>query len=236
MRVLGLIPARGGSQGIPRKNVRDLGGVPLIGYTITAAQKAMRVDRIVVSTEDREIAAVAKSLGADVPFIRPQSLARNETPMLPVIRNAIEALTDDGWAPDVVCLLQPTFPFRRADDIDACVDALQEKNADCVISVHRVPHHFNPHWVYFQKPDGSLELATGGLEPIPRRQELPAAFHRSGAVYVSRAKLILQRGSLYGDRVFGYETPAESACNIDTMSDWSEAEAMVKHWRSDAAG
>lgn len=234
MRVLALIPARGGSKGVPRKNVRTLGGKPLIEYTIAAAQAATRIDRVVVSTEDDEIAAVARSLGAEVPFIRPAVLAQDDTPMFPVIMHALETITADGWTPDAVCLLQPTFPFRRPQDIDACIEALESRHADCVISVHRVPHRFNPHWVYVENPDGSLQLATGEPEPIPRRQELPPAFHRSGAVYVSRASVITEHGSLYGDRVVGHETPAESSCNIDTMDDWAQAEALMARRGADA--
>jgi CMP-N-acetylneuraminic acid synthetase len=219
---------------VPRKNVRALGGKPLIGYTIAAARAAAGIDRVVVSTEDDEIAAVARSLGAEVPFTRPAALAQDDTAMLPVIVHALESIAGEGWTPDTVCLLQPTFPFRRPQDIDDCIDALQSKHADCVISVHRVPHQFNPHWVYVENPDGSLQLATGENEPIPRRQELPPAFHRSGAVYVSRASVITERGSLYGDRVVGYETPAESGCNIDTMEDWAQAEALIARRGADA--
>lgn len=227
MRVLGLIPARGGSKGVPRKNVRMLGGKPLIAHTIDAARSTTRLERVVVSTEDEEIAAVARSLGADVPFLRPASLAQDDTPMLPVIVHALETLAADGWTPDAVCLLQPTFPFRAAEEIDGCIDTLESEDADCVISVHRVPHQFNPHWVYLENPDGSLRLSTGEAEPISRRQSLPAAFHRSGAVYVSRTVAITERGSLYGERLVGYETPAESSCNIDTLDDWARAEALV---------
>jgi CMP-N-acetylneuraminic acid synthetase len=180
-----------------------------------------------VSTEDEGIASVSKNLGGEVPFLRPASLAQDDTPMLPVIIHAIEAVVAEGWVPDVLCLLQPTFPFRHPEEIDACIESLEAKDADCVISVHRVPEHFNPHWVYFERPDGSLQLSTGESEPIPRRQALPPAFYRSGAVYVSRAAAIIGRGSLYGDRVVGYETPAASSCNIDTMEDWARAEALV---------
>ncbi len=232
MRVLGLIPARGGSKGVPGKNVRLLGGKPLIGYTVDAALRARRVDRTLVSTEDAEIASVAKAFGAEVPFLRPASLAQDDTPMLPVITHAIEAVIADGWVPDVLCLLQPTFPFRRPEEIDACIESLKAQAADCVITVHRVPAHFNPHWVYFERPDGSLQLSTGESEPIPRRQALPPAFHRSGAVYVTRTATITKHGSLYGDRVVGYETPAESSCNIDTMDDWARAETLVAQQES----
>lgn len=233
MRVLGLIPARGGSKGVPRKNVRLLGGKPLIGYTIDAAREARRVHRVLVSTEDAEIASISKSLGAEVPFLRPASLAQDDTPMLPVVSQALEAVMAEGWVPDALCLLQPTFPFRHPGDIDACIELLEAQAADCVISVHRVPAHFNPHWVYFERPDGSLRLSTGESEPIPRRQALPPAFHRSGAVYVSRVATITEQGSFYGDRVVGYETPSESSCNIDTMDDWARAEALVAQQERD---
>ena len=233
MRVLGLIPARGGSKGVPRKNVRELGGKPLIAYSIDAARAATRIDRVVVSTEDEEIAAISKSLGAEVPFVRPGALAQDDTPMLPVIVHALKTVIADGWMPDAVCLLQPTFPFRRPEDIDACIDALSARGADCVISVHRVPHHFNPHWVYFEQPDGTLRLATGEREPIPRRQELPPAFHRSGAIYVTRAAVITEQGSLYGDSVVGYETSTENSYNIDTIEDWERAEAQIMLQGSD---
>ncbi|MGB5697058.1 MAG: acylneuraminate cytidylyltransferase family protein [Polyangiales bacterium] len=236
MRVLGLIPARGGSKGVPRKNVRMLGGKPLIGHTIDAARSATRIDRIVVSTEDEEIATISKSLGAEVPFLRPASLATDDSPMLPVILHALQAIIADGWRPDAVCLLQPTFPFRRPREIDGCIEALANRQADCVISVHRVPTHFNPHWVYFEQPDGSLRLATGEREPLPRRQDLPSAFHRSGAMYVSRASVITEAGSLYGNRVIGYETPTDSSCNIDTIEDWDRAEALIEQWEHDATG
>lgn len=235
MRVLGLIPARGGSKGVPRKNVRLLGGKPLIEYTVEAALRAGRVNRVLVSTEDAEIASVAKSLGAEVPFLRPASLAQDDTPMLPVITHATEAVIAEGWVPDVICLLQPTFPFRRPEAIDACIELLEAQAADCVITVHRVPAHFNPHWVYFERPDGCLQLSTGESEPIPRRQALPPAFYRSGAVYVTRTATITKHGSLYGERVVGYETPAESSCNIDTMDDWARAETLVAQQESHVA-
>lgn len=235
MRVLGLIPARGGSKGVPRKNVRLLGGKPLIEYTVEAALRASRVDRVLVSTEDPEIASVARSLGAEVPFVRPASLAQDDTPMLRVITHATEAVIAEGWVPDVVCLLQPTFPFRRPEEIDACIELLEAQAADCVITVHRAPAHLNPHWVYFERSDGSLQLSTGESEPIPHRQALPPAFYRSGAVYVTRTATITKHGSLYGDRVVGYETPAESSCNIDTMDDWARAETLAAEQESHVA-
>lgn len=227
MRILGLIPARGGSKGVPRKNVRLLGGRPLISYTIDAATRAKHVDRVVVSTDDDEIAEVAGALGAEVPFRRPADLARDDSPTLLAVQHAVRTLASQGWRCDAVCLLQPTFPFRDPEDIDACITKLEQTNADCVVTVHRVPHQYNPHWVYFEDADGALHISTGETAPIPRRQELPPAFHRSGSIYVSRTDVIMERSLLYGQRLIGYETPTEDACNIDSLEDWNRAEALL---------
>jgi CMP-N-acetylneuraminic acid synthetase len=124
-------------------------------------------------------------------------------------------------------LLQPTFPFRGAADIDACIDKFEQTQADCVVTVHRVPHQFNPHWVYFESADGTLHLSTGETAPIPRRQELPPAFHRSGSIYVTRTKLVMEQSLLYGERLVGLETPTDEACNIDSLDDWERAEALL---------
>ena len=226
MRVLGLIPARGGSKGVPRKNIRLLGGTPLIGHTIEVAKQAEHIDRIIVSTEDEEIANVARELGAEVPFMRPPALAQDDTPTLPVVQHAIETLTAKGERPDAVCVLQATFPFRTAADVDACIEKLRAKDADCVITVHRIPHRYNPHWIYVQNDDGTLRLSTGESAPIPRRQSLPAAFRRSGSVYVTRSDVVME-GSLYGERIVPHETPSEDTCDIDTLEDWKRAEELI---------
>lgn len=228
MHILGLVPARGGSKGIARKNVRILGGKPLMQWTIEAALDARTLTRIVVSTEDEEIAAIARSCGAAVPFIRPADLACDDTATLPVVQHALRALSKRGEQFDVVCLLQPTSPFRSASDIDHCVELLAASGADSVVSVLRVPSEYNPHWVYFRATDDSLTLSTGGTEPIARRQILPAAFHRDGSVYVTRQDVILRENSLYGKRVLGYEMTRASAINIDTPADWDRAEAIMQ--------
>lgn len=227
MRILGLVPARGGSKGVPRKNIRQLGRKPLVAYTIDAAKRAQRLDRVVISTEDEEIANIAKALGAEVPFMRPPELARDDSPTLSVVQHALRTLEDQGWRCDAICLLQPTFPFRVAADIDACIEKFEETQADCVVTVHPVPHQYNPHWVYFEGPDGLLRISTGEVAPIPRRQLLPAAFHRSGSIYVTRTEVVLEQSLLYGRRLVGYETPTDDCCNIDTLEDWARAEALL---------
>src|SRR6266542_3101672 len=183
---LAVIPARGGSKGVPRKNIRPLLGRPLLAYTAEAALGARGVRRAVLSTDDAEIAEVGRECGLDVPFLRPAELALDDTPTLPALQHAVGFLEARGDRFDYICLLQPTQPLRTAEDIDRCIDLLLSENLDAVVSVLPVPHQYNPHWVYFRRPDGSLRLSTGESAPIPRRQELPPAFHRDGSVYVTR--------------------------------------------------
>jgi CMP-N,N'-diacetyllegionaminic acid synthase len=154
-------------------------------------------------------------------------LAADDTPTLPVLQHAVNALEQRGERYDAVCLLQPTSPFRSSLEIDACVDLLARSDADAVIAVRQVPQEYNPHWVYFREPDGSLRLSTGEVEPIARRQLLPAAFHREGSVYVTRRDVVVA-GSLYGSRVIGYEIPRNDTINIDTPQDWLRAEAITR--------
>ncbi len=228
MRVLGLIPARGGSKGVPRKNVRLLGGRPLLAWTAEAALAARTLTRVVLSTDDGEVAAVGRRFGLDVPFMRAGELARDATPTLPVVQDALRRLAATGDHYDAVCLLQPTSPFRRSDDIDACVALFDSEAADAVLSVLPVPAEYHPHWTYLLAPDGGLRLSTGDATPIPRRQALPPAFHRDGAVYVSRCAVVMQQDSLYGARVLGYTMDPERSVNIDSPDDWARAEAIVE--------
>lgn len=228
MKVLGLITARGGSKGVPRKNIRLLGGKPLLAYTAETALQAETLTRVVLSTEDEEIAAVGRKYGLDVPFMRPPELARDSTPSLPVVRHALSVLEESGEIFDAVCLLQPTNPLRRAVDIDVCVRLLIESNADSVISVLPVPHEYNPQWVFFIK-DGGLSLAVGTGEPIARRQDLPPAFHRDGSIYVTRRDAIFNRNSLYGEKILGYEIEPSFSANIDTEEDWLAVEKRIEN-------
>jgi CMP-N,N'-diacetyllegionaminic acid synthase len=230
MRILGLIPARGGSKGIPGKNVRLLGGKPLLAWTAEAALASRRLSRVVLSTDDdgpEGIAEAGRRCGLEVPFLRPAELARDETPSLSVVQHALEALEQAGDRFDAVCLLQPTSPFRRAGDVDGCIAMLEERGLDAVVSVLPVPAEHNPHWVYFEDGAGLLRLATGEEQPIPRRQELPPAFHRDGSVYVTRRDVVMQ-GSLYGRRLGGYGMPdAGRSVNLDTPADWEWAERLI---------
>lgn len=233
LRILGVVTARGGSKGIPGKNVRPLGGKPLIAWTAEAALASKRLSRVVLTTDDEAIAEAGRHCGLEVPFLRPPELARDDTPTLPVIRHAVAWLEAQGDRFDAVCLLQPTNPFRRAADVDACIDLLEQRGFDAVVSVLPVPAEHNPHWVYFEDGDGRLRLATGETAPIPRRQELPPAFHREGSVYVTRRDVLMEgTGSLYGSNLGGYPMPDAARCvNLDTPADWERAERWVRSLR-----
>lgn len=227
MRVLGLIPARGGSKGVPRKNIKMLAGKPLLAYTAEAALAAKLLNRVILSTDDQEIAETGKRLGLEVPFTRPAELAEDKSPTLPVIQHALKFVEDRGDRFDAVCLLQPTNPLRRARDVDECIKLLEQSEADAVVSVLPVPAEHNPHWVYFRDTDGSLRLSTGEASPIPRRQDLPPAFHREGSIYVTRRGVVMNENSLYGARIIGYEIDPARSVNIDTADDWQRAERLI---------
>src|SRR5258705_3977965 len=161
--VLGLIPARGGSKGVPGKNIRPLCGKPLLQYTAEAALVARHLSRVILSTDDEEIARVGERCGLQVPFLRPAQLAQDQTSMLPVVQHALTWLESCGERFSAVCLLQPTNPLRRSEDIDGCIELFVREDADAVVTVLTVPHEHNPHWVYFRRDDGTLQISTGEI-------------------------------------------------------------------------
>jgi CMP-N,N'-diacetyllegionaminic acid synthase len=228
LMVLGLIPARGGSKGIPGKNIKLLAGKPLLTYTAEAALAAKGLAKIVLSTDDPKIAEVGRRARLEVPFLRPADLARDETPTLPVVKHALQWFEERGEHFDAVCLLQPTSPFRSPATITACIELLQKSGADTVMTILPVPDDYNPHWVYLWDEAGFLRLSTGESEPIPRRQALPPAFHREGSVYVVRSQVVLEQNSLYGKRTVGFLVDTTASVNLDSSADWERAEAMLK--------
>src|SRR3989344_3893142 len=175
-KFLGVITARGGSKGIPGKNIKPLLGKPLIAYTIEAAQESGVFDRIILSTDDPAIAEVAKKYGCEVPFIRPKELAEDNAQHLPVMRHAIQWLKEhEGYEPDYTMILFPTCPFRQPEHIREAVDIILKTGADSVLGVSRVPGHFNPYRSMDKGVDGKLVLVNGQpvRKRIMRRQDLP---------------------------------------------------------------
>lgn len=227
MKVLGVVPARGGSKGVRGKNIRLLNGKPLLQYTAEAALGSRLLSRVVLSTDSEEIARIGLECGLEAPFLRPPQWAADDTPMLPVVQHAVSWMEDQGELFDAVCLLQPTNPFRRSEDIDACIRLLEMSGADAVVTVLPVPEEHNPHWVYFADESGLLRLSTGEATPLTRRQELPPAYHREGSVYVTRRDVLMKENSFYGRRLLGHCIEPASSVNIDRPSDWVRAEELI---------
>lgn len=226
MKILGLIPARGGSKGVPKKNIRLLGKLPLIEYTIRSAKESKLLADIVVSTDDDEIAIAAELSGYKPKFIRPTEISQDTSTSLEVVQHAIAFFESQNIFFDAVCLLQPTNPFREKGLIDKSIEKFISSNADCLISVLEIPHEYNPHWAFEETEKGLLKVATGDLQVIPRRQDLPKAFHRDGCVYITKTEVI-KNGSLYGNTIAYIESNPQFYVNIDTMKDWETAEKIL---------
>jgi len=229
---LALIPARGGSKGIPGKNIRHFAGWPLIAWSIAAAKQSGSVTRLIVSTDDEEIAAVARRYGAEVPFLRPAELAQDNTADLPVFEHALKWLAEaEGYKPEVVIQLRPTSPIRPVGLIDDAVKILLEhKDADCVRGV--VPAGQNPHKMwrisYENEPMAPLLQVDGIREPYNApRQILPPVYWQTGHIDAIRTATILQKHSLTGDKVYPLIIDPRYTVDIDTPADWARYESLV---------
>ncbi|KAA3632368.1 MAG: acylneuraminate cytidylyltransferase family protein [Bacteroidetes bacterium] len=230
MRILGVIPARGGSKGIPRKNIKILAGKPLLAYTAEASLGSALLDKVVLSSDDSEIMKLGKKLGLEVPFSRPDHLAQDSTPTLPVVLHALEYYESMGEYFDAVCLLQVTTPFRTVKFIDEAVRKFSAEGSDSLVSVKEVPHQFNPHWTFKVNNSGFLQIATGDQEIISRRQELPKVFHRDGSIYLTKTEVLKNHQSLYGKTISYILSPESSFVNIDSVEDWEQAELLAAQW------
>jgi CMP-N,N'-diacetyllegionaminic acid synthase len=236
--VLALVPARGGSKGLPGKNVRVLAGRTLLGHAAAAARDSGVIDRIVLSSDAPDIIDVARREGIDTPFVRPAALAQDDTPMLPVIEDAVQRLEASGWPVEIVVLLQPTSPLRTPGHIARAVALLRETGADSVVTVVEVPRHLSPDYV-MRIDDGQLRpfLAEGAR--VTRRQDARIAYVRDGTVYAFWRRTLATHGSIYGTDCRPLVIPAAESLTIDTPDDWAEAErrvAGVEHPRSMQSG
>ena len=225
--VLGIVPARGGSKGLPGKNVRPLAGRPLLAYVAQAARESGVLDRIILSTDSDEIADVGRQAGLEVPFMRPAALAADETPMAPVLTHAVDALATAGWTADVIVLLQPTSPLRRAEHIREAVRLLRETGASAVATVVELPRYLSPDYV--------MKIEGGVLKPflpegqtLTRRQDARPAYVRDGTVYACWRATLERFGNVYGDNCLPLVVEAAESLSIDTAADWAEAERRLR--------
>lgn len=227
MRILGIIPARGGSKGVPGKNKKILGDKPLIVYTIEAASQSELLTDIMISTDDLEIQQIGKDYNMQAPFLRPKNLASDTAKSIDVVQHALGFMEKKGNSYDAVCLLQPTVPFRKEGTIDEAISKFKNTGLDSLVSVLPVPHEFNPSWVFIEK-EGKLSISTGDLEIITRRQELPPAYHRDGSIYIT-AKSVITQGTFYGSKLGYVVSNPQNHVNIDTLEDWRAAENILKN-------
>jgi CMP-N-acetylneuraminic acid synthetase len=231
LRVLAVVPARGGSKGIPRKNLQLLGGKPLVVHAVETASAARVVSRVVCSTDDPEIAQVARAAGAEVPFLRPAELARDSSEDWPVFVHALDWLEQhEQWIPDLIVNLRPTSPLRRPRHVDEAVDLLLETGADSVKAVCLARQH--PHKMWLRQPDGFIEpflktpfrLARG--PDVPRAQ-LEDVYWQNGVVDVTRREVVRDQGVMIGRRVVGLVVAPADSVDIDTPLDLQLAELLL---------
>lgn len=232
--IVAFIFARGGSKGVPRKNVRLLAGVPLIAHSIQQAQRSPMIDRVVVSTDDPEIAEISKQYGAEVPFIRPAELARDDAPEWLAWQHALNAVEAAG-APevDVFVSLPPTSPMRAVEDIDACVTRLLKGDADIVITVR--PGERSPYFnMVTLTGEGEAKLVMQSGNVINRRQDAPAVYDVTTVGYAARPDFLRASNSIFEGRVKAVIVPPERAVDIDTELDFKFAEFLLEQSRLQA--
>jgi CMP-N-acetylneuraminic acid synthetase len=225
-RVLGLVPARSGSKGVPGKNLRSLAGHTLLEYTAKAARESGVLDRIILSTDSPEIGEAGRRAGLEVPFMRPAALAADDTPMVPVIEHALAEVSRLGWSPDIVVLLQPTSPLRRPDHIRDAIRMLRDTNADSVVTVVEVPRHLSPDYV-MRIDEGRLQPFLANGARVTRRQDARVAYSRDGTVYAFRRSTLERTGGIYGEDCRPLLIDACDSLSIDSPADWDEAERLL---------
>ncbi|HEV2560412.1 MAG TPA: acylneuraminate cytidylyltransferase family protein [Microvirga sp.] len=226
--ILGLIPARGGSKGVPGKNIRPMCSRPLLAWTVDAARRSGVIGRILLSTDTQEIADVGRLEGCDVPFLRPPEISDDATPMHAVIEHALKWTQTEGRVPDIIVLLQPTSPLRDGSEIRAAVDLLRRENCDSVISVTEIPRHHSPDFVLRLDEHGSLKpFNPQGL--ATRRQDARPAFARDGSVYAFWRRTFEEQHGIYGRDCRPVMVEPERSLSIDTLEDFAEAERRLTH-------
>lgn len=224
-RVLGLVPARGGSRGIPGKNLLSLGGRPLLAWTGSAAAGSKYLDRVLLSSDDEAILTAGRDAGLEVPFVRPPELARDDTPAMDVVLHALDAVEETF---DLLVLLQPTSPLRIAEDIDACVERVAA-GAPCCVSVTEPGH--SPAWMFTLGTGGRLDRLIPEMALPARRQELPPVFALNGAVYVAEVAWLRRVRSFIAEGTVGYPMPPDRSVDLDDELDLALLEVLVQRRR-----
>lgn len=222
MNILGLIPARGGSKGIVNKNIKSLNGKPLIYWTIEAAKQSKFINQIIVSTDDKDIASIAKKFGADVPFLRPQCISGDDTPNIEPALHALNNIKGFDW----LLLLQPTSPLRSHKDIDGIIEFCMSRRALSAVSISEVTKH--PYWMFNKEDDYRLNPYIKNKLTFTRRQDLPEIYNLNGALYLAETNWLKKNKSFIDENTIGYQMPLDRSVDIDTEIDLKFAEYLLK--------
>ena len=226
--ILGAIFARGGSKGVPRKNIKRLAGTPLIAYTIEVALSVGLIDRLIVSTDDREIANIAQKYGAEVPFLRPAHLATDKSPEIFSWKHAIRSIEEEsGKRVDVLVSVPTTSPLREVIDVERCIKKILSTDADIVITVREAQRNPYFNMVSLDK-DGNAKTAIISRRALDRRQEVPKVYDVTTVAYAARRSYVLSASSVLEGKVKVVVVPNERAIDIDTMLDFEIAEFLIK--------
>lgn len=226
MKIWGIIPARGGSKGLPGKNIRRLLGKPLISYIISEAKKSKYLDRVLVSTDSEEIAAISKECGAEVPFLRPAELATDSASTVDAVIHAVRMLQSQGQCiPEFVCVLQCTSPLTVAAHIDGIVEKLIDSGMDGAVSV--CESEINPYWLQVFHGERLQYLLKEG-KSIARRQELPPVYRINGAIYLVKTEVLLSELTLEPEKITGYIMESRDSIDIDNEYDFLLADYMMR--------
>ena len=225
-KILAIIPARGGSKGVPKKNIKELSGMPLIGYTIREAKKSKYISRVVVSTDENKIAEVTTNFGAEIPCLRPDELSGDTSSTVECVTHMINYLKkNEDYEPDYICLLQCTSPLRTVEDIDGAIEKLFNTNFDGIVSVCEA--ETNPYWTNVFENDKLKYFLEEG-KTITRRQDLPKIYRYNGAIYIIKTGVFLREKSFETENITGYIMSNEKSIDIDTIIDFKVAEILIK--------
>lgn len=226
INILAIIPARGGSKGVPSKNIRPMLGKSLVERTFETARQSKLLDKIILSTDNEDIASVGKKIGLEVPFIRPVQYALDTSSMLDVVLHALNFLEQtEDYQPDAVMVLQPTSPLRKTEHIETAIQLLKDKDAVC--SLVQLPMEMSPHYVMKITAEGYLDYFLEEGRKIKRRQDAARAFLREGTIYLAKVETLFKYNNFYGDRCVPMIIPNEESLSIDTKDDWKLAEKIL---------
>jgi CMP-N-acetylneuraminic acid synthetase len=227
MNILAIIPARGGSKGIPRKNLRKLVDKPLITYSITAAKNSKYVNKIIVSTDEKSVANIAKDNEIEAPFMRPKRLSRDNTPMIDVVKHTVDYLKNQSYLAEIILILQPTSPLRTTSLIDESIRILTKSNATSVIGVSKITTH--PYGSFLVKNDFLVPF-TQRFEKYSRRQDFPILYYPTGSIYVFWRETLEKYNSIYGPRIKPMIVKKEYSMDIDDKFDFFVCEMTLRYW------